>query len=87
MLFNGVEKQIIDDLFVLGLKKNFFSTKQFDKVGGDIHIKSCICTLTNQLRIVITMWKLVFVVYKVGVACITYVSPNVIANHIITCDS
>jgi len=55
MLFNGVEKQIIDDLFVLGLKKNFFSTKQFDKVGGDIHIKSCICTLTNQLRIVITM--------------------------------
>jgi hypothetical protein len=55
MLFKGVEKQIIDDFSILGLRKIFFSTKQFDKVGGDIHVKSCICTLTNQSRIVITM--------------------------------
>lgn len=47
-LLNGQIKQIPDVLYIPGLRKNLFSAKQFDKVGGELHIKSGICTLTNQ---------------------------------------
>jgi hypothetical protein len=36
-LINGIEKQILDIFYVLGLRKNMFSAKQFDKVGGETH--------------------------------------------------
>ena len=50
MLLNGLEKEIPNVLYVPGLKKNLFSAKQFDRVEGEIHIKSGICTLTNKKR-------------------------------------
>jgi hypothetical protein len=62
-----------------------FSTKQFDKVGGEIHIKLCICTLTNQWGELIVTCKLVFDLYKLGV--ITKVSASVIPSLAITHNS
>lgn len=47
-LLNGVIEQKPNIVYVPRLRKNLFSAKQFDKVGGELHIKLGICTLTNQ---------------------------------------
>ncbi len=46
------------------------------------HIKLGICTLTNQWKEMIVMWKLLFDLYKLGV--ITKVSASVIPSLAIT---
>ncbi len=66
-------------------KKNQFSTKQFDKIGGDIHIESKICTLTNQQKEVIAMCKLISDLYRLGLT--TKASASVIASPTITHDN
>jgi hypothetical protein len=62
-----------------------FSTKQFDKVGGEIHIELNIWTLTNQQGEVITMCKLIFDLYKLGLT--SKASASVITSPTITHDN
>ena len=65
-LLNGLEKVILYVLYVSGLKKNLFSAKQFDNVGGEIHIKLEICTLTNKKGELIATCQLDTNLYKLG---------------------
>ena len=65
-LLNGLEKEIPDVLYLHGLKKKLFSAKQFGRVGGKIHIKSRICTLTKNKKELIETCQLYTNLYKLG---------------------
>jgi len=65
-LLNGMERIILDILYILGLAKNLFLGKQLDKAGGEIQIKSRTLTLFNKLRHVISKCKLHNDLYKLG---------------------
>lgn len=60
-------KHIYVVFYVPGLRKNLFLVKQFDKVGGELHIKSGICTLTNQSREMIGKCIFSYDLYRLGV--------------------
>ena len=42
------KKETLKVLHIPKLKKKLFSAKQFDRVGGEIYIKSGICTFTKK---------------------------------------
>ena len=65
-LLNGMERIILDVLYILGLAKNLFSAKQLDTAGREIQIKSGISTLFNKLGHVIAKCKLYSDLYKLG---------------------
>jgi hypothetical protein len=65
-LLDGIEKQTPKVLHVLILKKKLFSTKQYDKVGGEMRIKQGQYTLINKSRDIITKCKLNDDLYEFG---------------------
>ncbi len=65
-LLNGIEKQTPKVLHVFILKKILFSTKQFDKVVGEMHIKQRQYTLINKSRDIIAKCKLDVNLYEFG---------------------
>jgi hypothetical protein len=65
-LSNGMKRTIPDVLYIPGLAKNLFSTKQLDKAGREIQIRSGISILFNKLGHVIAKCKLYNNLYKLG---------------------
>ncbi len=65
-LLNGIGTQTPKVLHLLKLKKNLFSTKQFDKVAREMHIKQGQYTLINKSRDIIAKCKLDANLYEFG---------------------
>jgi len=49
ILTNGIVKEIPNVLHIPTSKKNLFSTKQFNRVGGEITLKRGKCDLENRI--------------------------------------
>jgi len=71
-LSNGMQRIILDVLYIFGLARNLFSTKQLDKARGEIWIKSEISILYNILGHVTAKCKLCNDLYKLGDIIIPY---------------
>jgi len=81
-LMNGMEKLIPDVLHVLGLAKSLFSTKQLDKAGGEIRIKSRYLALINKFGQTIANHQLNPHLYELGDTIIS--NKEIIAISAIT---
>lgn len=66
-LDDGQVREISNVLYVLGIRKNLFSAKQFDIVGGEIFIKDGNCLLRNPCGLVIATCTLETNLYKLGI--------------------